>query len=36
MNNMQAAEMQHYKTLRNNTYYMTDRSTILLRSEPVV
>lgn len=32
----QAAELQHFKTLRNNIYFMTDRSTVLLRSEPVV
>lgn len=32
----QAAELQHYKTLRNGVYFMTDRSTILLRSEPIV
>lgn len=32
----QAAEAQHLKTLRGNMYFMTDRSTILLRSEPLV
>lgn len=32
----EAAEAQHTKTLRSNLYLMADRSTVLLRSEPVL